>query len=126
MHKLQDSLLFMHIQPSLRDSFIIIMETQCITGILYIFYLEQKTDITENSLEALRHSRIKRVVLVGRRGPLQVAFTIKELREMIKLPDTRPILHQPDYDGLDQLVKGEYVLDYMNKYYHMTSRLGVK
>ena len=93
---------------------------------MIIFFLEQKTDITEYSLEALRHSKIKRVVLVGRRGPLQVAFTIKELREMIKLPDTRPILHQPDYEGLDQLVKGEYMLDCMNKSYHMTSCLGVK
>ena len=93
---------------------------------MIIFVLEQKTDITEYSLEALRHSKIKRVVLVGRRGPLQVAFTIKELREMIKLPDTRPILHQPDYEGLDQLVKGEYILDRMNKSYHMTSCLGVK
>ena len=35
------------------------------------------TDITEAALEHLSKSRIKRVSLVGRRGPLQVAFTIK-------------------------------------------------
>ena len=69
--------------------------------------LFQKTDITEYSLEALRHSRVKRVILAGRRGPLQVAFTIKELREMIKLPGTRPVLHQPDYDSLDEVAKGK-------------------
>ncbi|KAJ3333706.1 ribosomal protein S5 [Blyttiomyces sp. JEL0837] len=45
-----------------------------------------KSDITENALEVLAASRIKRVQLVGRRGPLQMAFTSKELREMIHLP----------------------------------------
>ena len=55
----------------------------------------------------MRQSRIKRVILVGRRGPLQVAFTIKELREMIKLPGTRPLLHTNDYIGLDDIVKGK-------------------
>lgn len=46
----------------------------------------KKTDITEYALEALSKSNIRKVLLVGRRGPLQAAFTIKELREMIKLP----------------------------------------
>lgn len=39
----------------------------------------QKTDITEASLGILRQSRVKTVWIVGRRGPLQVAFTIKVL-----------------------------------------------
>ncbi|KAG8509619.1 NADPH:adrenodoxin oxidoreductase, mitochondrial [Galemys pyrenaicus] len=39
----------------------------------------QKTDITEAALEALKQSRVKTVWIVGRRGPLQVAFTIKVL-----------------------------------------------
>lgn len=39
--------------------------------------LLQKTDITDCSLAALACSKVKRVWLVGRRGPLQVAFTIK-------------------------------------------------
>ena len=30
------------------------------------------TDITENAIETLRKSRVKRVRVVGRRGPLQV------------------------------------------------------
>ncbi|KAJ3171337.1 hypothetical protein HDU87_008363 [Geranomyces variabilis] len=48
-----------------------------------------KTDITEHALEALRKSKIRHVHLLGRRGPLQIAFTAKELREMIALPDTK-------------------------------------
>ncbi|OIW28474.1 FAD/NAD(P)-binding domain-containing protein [Coniochaeta ligniaria NRRL 30616] len=47
----------------------------------------RKTDITEHALETLSKSRIKRVHIVGRRGPMQAAFTIKEIREMMKLPD---------------------------------------
>ncbi|CAG8575364.1 25831_t:CDS:2, partial [Gigaspora rosea] len=48
-----------------------------------------KTDITEYALEYLRKSRIRNVTLIGRRGPLQVSFTAKELREMMHLPNTR-------------------------------------
>lgn len=33
------------------------------------------TDITEHAVETLRKSTIKRVRVVGRRGPLQVSFT---------------------------------------------------
>uniref|UniRef100_A0A8C6YYK0 NADPH:adrenodoxin oxidoreductase, mitochondrial n=1 Tax=Nothoprocta perdicaria TaxID=30464 RepID=A0A8C6YYK0_NOTPE len=39
--------------------------------------LLRRTDITASSLAALACSKVKRVWLVGRRGPLQVAFTIK-------------------------------------------------
>ena len=63
--------------------------------------------MTEYALEALSRSRVKRVYLVGRRGPLQVAFTIAELREMIRLPDTRPVLNKEDFVGLEQCVDGQ-------------------
>ncbi|KAJ2499447.1 NADPH-adrenodoxin reductase [Coemansia sp. RSA 1972] len=43
------------------------------------------TDITDRALSALSRSNIRRVEMVGRRGPLQVSFTTKELREMTKL-----------------------------------------
>ncbi|KAJ5113146.1 hypothetical protein N7456_001680 [Penicillium angulare] len=46
----------------------------------------RKTDIASHALEALAQSRIKRVRVVGRRGPLQAAFTIKEVRELLQLP----------------------------------------
>ncbi|OQR71571.1 NADPH:adrenodoxin oxidoreductase [Tropilaelaps mercedesae] len=59
------------------------------------------TDITEEAVETLSRSRVKRVTLVGRRGPLQVAFTIKELRELIKLPKTLSYLHEEDFAGID-------------------------
>nr|XP_044601133.1 NADPH:adrenodoxin oxidoreductase, mitochondrial isoform X1 [Equus asinus] len=67
----------------------------------------EKTDITEAALGVLRQSRVKTVWIVGRRGPLQVAFTIKELREMIQLPGTRPILDPADFLGLQDRIKAE-------------------
>lgn len=49
--------------------------------------LLRKTDIAEHALEALSRSRVKRVHIVGRRGPMQAAFTIKEARELMTLPN---------------------------------------
>jgi adrenodoxin-NADP+ reductase len=46
----------------------------------------RSTDIAIHALDRLSKSSIKRVHIVGRRGPLQAAFTIKELRELISLP----------------------------------------
>jgi len=61
-------------------------------------------DVTENWLEKLSKSRVKRVVMVGRRGPLHVSFTIKELREMIKLEGTRTIFHKDQFIPIQDLV----------------------
>ncbi|KAI9499654.1 hypothetical protein BDB00DRAFT_934828 [Zychaea mexicana] len=47
----------------------------------------RKTDITEYALETLSKSKIRHVHVVGRRGPLQAAFTSKELREQMNLPN---------------------------------------
>ncbi|KAK3318622.1 hypothetical protein B0H66DRAFT_245412 [Apodospora peruviana] len=47
----------------------------------------RKSDIAEHALETLSKSKIRRVHVVGRRGPMQAAFTIKEVRELMKLPD---------------------------------------
>jgi ferredoxin--NADP+ reductase len=41
-----------------------------------------KTDIADHALAALRESRIEEVVVLGRRGPAQAAFTSAELREL--------------------------------------------
>jgi ferredoxin/flavodoxin---NADP+ reductase len=41
-----------------------------------------RTDVADHALEALRASRIEEVVVLGRRGPAQAAFTSAELREL--------------------------------------------
>jgi ferredoxin--NADP+ reductase len=44
-----------------------------------------RTDIADHALEALRASAIEEVVVLGRRGPAQAAFTSAELRELGRL-----------------------------------------
>lgn len=64
----------------------------------------EKTDITNFALDALRTSRVQEVNLVGRRGPLQAAFTIKELREMLKLKGVSTVWRPDDFDGVEDVV----------------------
>jgi ferredoxin--NADP+ reductase len=41
-----------------------------------------ETDIADYALEALRHSKVRRVYMLGRRGIAQAAFTLKEVKEL--------------------------------------------
>ncbi|KAJ7987855.1 hypothetical protein DPEC_G00330890 [Dallia pectoralis] len=65
----------------------------------------KNTDITQPALDSLAKSRVRRVLIVGRRGPLQVACTIKELREMVSLPGTRPQMEASDFEGIAKTLK---------------------
>ncbi|MFD5177570.1 FAD-dependent oxidoreductase [Nocardia sp. NPDC058379] len=47
----------------------------------------ERTDIAEHALDALSRSRIREVVVLGRRGPAQAAWTSPELIELGKLAD---------------------------------------
>ena len=42
----------------------------------------ERTDVADHALEALRESRVEEIVVLGRRGPAQAAFTSAELREL--------------------------------------------
>lgn len=44
-----------------------------------------------HAVEALRRSAVRRVHLIGRRGPAQAQFTPKELRELLSLPGVRVV-----------------------------------
>jgi ferredoxin/flavodoxin---NADP+ reductase len=44
-----------------------------------------RTDVADHALAALRASRVEEVVVLGRRGPAQAAFTSAELRELGRL-----------------------------------------
>jgi ferredoxin/flavodoxin---NADP+ reductase len=49
----------------------------------------ERTDVADHALEVLRESRIEEVVVLGRRGPAQAAFTSAELRELGRLDGVR-------------------------------------
>ncbi|XP_061392557.1 NADPH:adrenodoxin oxidoreductase, mitochondrial [Musca vetustissima] len=65
----------------------------------------KKTDITSYALDFLAQSKVEKVYLVGRRGPLQVAFTIKELREMLRLPNVSTHWRPDDFNGVSEAIE---------------------
>jgi len=61
-----------------------------------------KTDIADYALEALRHSRVREVYLLGRRGAAQAAFTNPEIKELGEL-EAADIVVRPEEVELDPL-----------------------
>ena len=64
------------------------------------------TDIADHALEKLRHSKIREVVVLGRRGPVQASFTTPEIRELGKLEGVEVIV-DPRNLQLDAASKSE-------------------
>ena len=65
-----------------------------------------RTDIADHALEALRRSRVREVLLLGRRGPAQAKFTNPEIKELGELIDTQTHV-LPDEAELDELSRAE-------------------
>ncbi len=61
-----------------------------------------RTDIADYALEALEHSKVTDIYMLGRRGPAQAAFTNPELKEFGELEDADIIVRPEDID-LDPL-----------------------
>ncbi len=56
----------------------------------------KSTDIAQHALEALAESKIREIHIVGRRGPVQAAYTSAELKEMGELDDCEPVVNPED------------------------------
>ena len=56
---------------------------------ILVLHIDQlrATDIADHAIDVLDRSAIEEVVVLGRRGPVQAAFTSPELREIAKLED---------------------------------------
>ncbi len=65
------------------------------------------TDMADYAIEALRHSRVRTVYLLGRRGPAQAAFTPAELAEMAELADVQIARDEADLDDLSKAALAE-------------------
>lgn len=61
-----------------------------------------RTDIAEHALTGLRNSRVREVVILGRRGPLQAAFNSPELAELGELEGVDVIVDRRDLPSLAQ------------------------
>jgi ferredoxin--NADP+ reductase len=58
------------------------------------------TDIADHALESLRPCAVDEVVIIGRRGPLQTAFTTLELRELADLEGVDVIVDPAQLEGI--------------------------
>jgi ferredoxin/flavodoxin---NADP+ reductase len=56
------------------------------------------TDVADHALEALAQSSIEEVVVLGRRGPAQVAFTTPELIELSELAEADVVVDPDDLE----------------------------
>ena len=59
------------------------------------------TDTTDEAIEALNHAGIKEIVMIGRRGPAQAAFTTPELIELGELAGADVIVDPADLEGAE-------------------------
>ncbi|MGQ0620535.1 MAG: NAD(P)-binding protein [Panacagrimonas sp.] len=57
-----------------------------------------KTDIASHAVDALRSSRVRRIHIIGRRGPAQAKFTAQELRELGEIPGTQVRMRASDLE----------------------------
>lgn len=69
------------------------------------------TDIAAHALDALRESQVRHIHMIGRRGPVQAAFTNPELKELGELADAdihvRPEELELDSGSAAELARGE-------------------
>jgi ferredoxin--NADP+ reductase len=56
----------------------------------------ERTDVADHALETLRESKIEEVVVLGRRGPAQAAFTSAELRDLGRLDGVDVVVHRDE------------------------------
>jgi ferredoxin--NADP+ reductase len=77
----------------------------------------EETDIAGYALDALRRSKVREMVLLGRRGPAEAAFSQSELKDIAELDgvqvlvDPEPIAAARRQEGLDSTQ--ERLLDYL-------------
>lgn len=57
----------------------------------------QDSDIVNHALDPLSKSGVKRVHILGRRGPHQASFTLKEVGELGELDRATPIVREADF-----------------------------
>jgi len=57
----------------------------------------QDSDIVNHALSPLEQSRVRHVLIFGRRGPHQASFTLKEVGEMGELSRATPLVREADF-----------------------------
>jgi ferredoxin--NADP+ reductase len=61
----------------------------------------ETSDIAQHAVDVLRHSAIRDIHIVGRRGPHQASFTTKEASELGHLERAQPVVRPGDFPPLE-------------------------
>lgn len=69
------------------------------------------TDIADHALETLRESRVREIVLLGRRGPAQAAFTLPELTGLLARADIEVVAENLVVDDAMERLRADGRLD---------------
>jgi ferredoxin--NADP+ reductase len=70
----------------------------------------QETDMADYALQALRHSQVKNIYVLSRRGPAQAKFTNPEIKEFGELSHAEPVVDAAELE-LDPLSQAEIADD---------------
>jgi len=77
----------------------------------------QPTDTTDAAIEALSTNGIREIVMIGRRGPAQAAFTTPELQELGELAGADVIVDAAELEGAEPLdTNAQRNLDVLREY----------
>jgi ferredoxin/flavodoxin---NADP+ reductase len=66
----------------------------------------RETDMADYAIDALSRSRVQEISILGRRGPVQAAFTTVEVKELGELPGADVVV-RPEEVALDELSVAE-------------------
>ena len=62
----------------------------------------QASDIVNHALQPLAQSRVRRIHVLGRRGPHQASFTLKEVGELGELARATPVVRAEDFPPAEE------------------------
>ncbi|KAL0107419.1 hypothetical protein PUN28_015757 [Cardiocondyla obscurior] len=62
------------------------------------------TPVDKLKVIPLCHSKLRKVFMVGRRGPMQAAFMIAKLREILNLESCRTFWREQDFENIEAMV----------------------
>ncbi len=74
-----------------------------------------RTDIATYALEALAESKVRDIYMIGRRGPVQAAFTNPEVKELGELPGADAIVYPEELEldptSAEMAAAGDHTID---------------
>src|SRR5207247_1569520 len=82
--------------PKLKSVIRVYEKTAARDGFRFFGNVTAGPDLADHAIEALAESRVREIVVLGRRGPAQAAFTNPEVRELGEMTDADVVVDPAD------------------------------